>query len=291
MNISGRVAAGVAMALLLAGGFPAASQGGGVSVAPMMVILDTRGRPVSFDVINFGSRTATFRLDPLHAVIDAEGVQQLQPAETQPGSAVSFLRWAPRQFEVPPGATRTVRLSARPPVDLPAGEYRLHLRVTNVGAAPDRPTTTRDRGLGVNINIEVAQAVRVLVRHGVGPGTARLEGVNVQSAEGGVQVRFVLSNNHDGGSVLGRYALVVAAPDGSERVLRETDVTLYPDTDQRPVRVDLPPGDVPAGSRACIRFWSGRGGGPSQQSCSTPAGARVRGAEGADVAGRAARGA
>lgn len=280
----------VAASLLLATGVPARSQGGGVSVAPMMVILDTRGRPVGFDVINFGDRTATFRLDPLHAVIDPDGVQRFEPAEAQAGSAISFLRWAPRQFEVQPGATRTIRLSARPPANLPAGEYRLHLRVTNIGPTPDRPTTAEDRAIGVNINLQVAQAVRVLVRHGVGPGTARLEALAVQPSEAGQNLSFILANNHDGGSVLGRYAVVVAGTDGGERVLRETDVTLYPDTDRRPVNLELTRSEAPPGSRACIRFWTGRGGGAAQQTCSEPVGSGAQGTGNAGHGNRIAAG-
>ena len=280
----------VAASLLLAAGAPAPMQNGGVSVAPMMVVLDTRGRPVGFDVINFGSRTETFRLDPLHAVIDADGVQQFEPAEAQDGSAVRFLRWAPRQFEIQPGATRTIRLSARPPADLPTGEYRVHLRVTNIGPAPDRPTTSGDRLLGANINIQVAQAVRVLVRHGVGPGTARLDGLEVRAADAGPRLSFALINNHDGGSVLGRYAVVAAGPDGAGRILREADITLYPDTDRRPVALDFTPREMPPGTRACVRFWSGRGGGPPEEVCSGLVESGARSPGGAGDANRTAAG-
>lgn len=247
--------------------------GAAVSVAPMMVILDTGGRPGSFDVINFSARTATFRLDPLYALIDDEGVQRFEEPAGQPGSAAPFLRWAPRQFEVQPGATRSIRLSARAPADLPPGEYRLHLRVTNIGAAPERPVATDEPAIGVNIRIQIAQAVRILVRHRVGPGTARLEAASLQTAETGQRLSFTLVNNREGGSVLGRYAIVSAAPGGAERLLRETDVTLYPDTDRRPVVMDMAPADLPPGSRACVRFWNSRGGraGSPQEACVSPA--------------------
>lgn len=263
-------AAFLGAALLLTSAAPAAPRDGGVSVSPMMVILDTRGRPVGFDVINFSDRPATFRLDPLHAEIGPDGAQTLTPAAAQPGSAVNFLRWAPRQFEVQPGATRTIRLSARPPADLPAGEYRLHLRVTNIGPPPERPTARTEGAVGVAVHIQVAQAVRVLVRHGVGPGSARLDGVAAEVTEAGTTVRFALVNNHDGGSVLGRYAVVVIDADGAEHTVSEADVTLYPDTDRRPIRVTLPPQSLPPGSRACVSFRAGRGGGTAQRVCSAP---------------------
>lgn len=272
MRRFGLVVAPLAAGLLLAAAPAAPSQGGGVSVAPMMVILDTRGRPQSFEVVNFGSRSATFRLDPLHAVIDPDGAQQFEPATTQSGSAASFLRWAPRQFEVPPGATRTVRLSARPPADLPVGEYRLHLRVTNIGAPPILSAQTGERGIGVAINLQVAQAVRVLVRHGVGPGTARLDAVALEVAEAGPQLKFRLIHNRDGGSVLGRYTIVAQGPDGAERVLRQTNITLYADTEQRPVSVGLERNELSPGVRACVRFWSGQGDPAPQEACSGEAG-------------------
>lgn len=276
MRRFGLAVAPLAASLLLAAAPAAPAQGGGgVSVAPMMVILDTRGRPQGFDVINFGDRAATFRLDPLYAVIDADGVQRFEPVGDQPDSAAGFLRWAPRQFEVPPGATRTVRLSARPPADLPPGEYRLHLRVTNIGPPPETPTSFDDRGVGVNINLQVAQAVRVLVRHGVGPGTARLDGVDLRPAATGPQLSFLLINNHDGGSVLGRYTVVAKGPDGAERVLRQSEITLYADTERRPVSLDLDRSDLPSGSRACVRYWSSRGEAAPQESCSIQAGAQA----------------
>lgn len=272
MRRFGLAVAPLAAGLLLAAAPAAPLQGGGVSVAPMMVILDTRGRPQSFDVVNFGNRSATFRLEPLHAVIGADGEQQFEPAAAQPGSAIEFLRWAPRQFEVPPGTTRTVRLSARPPADLPPGEYRLHLRVTNIGTPPDLSGPADGRSIGVNINLQVAQAVRVLVRHGVGPGTARLGAVALEAAEAGPQLKFLLINNHDGGSILGRYTVVAQSPDGAERVLRQTNITLYADTDQRPVSLDLARNELPPGARACVRFWSGQGDAAPQEACSAAAG-------------------
>lgn len=286
------VAAPLAAGLLLAAApaAPSPAQGGAaVSVAPMMVILDTAGRPASFDVINFGDRVATFRLDPLHAVIDADGEQRFEAAEAQAGTAAGFLRWAPRQFEVQPGATRTIRLSARPPADLPPGEYRLHLRVTNIGPTPDRPTSADEQAVGVNVKIQVAQAVRVLVRHRIGPGTARLDTVSLQTAEAGPRLSFALINNRDGGSVLGRYAVVTTGPDGAEHLLRgETDVTLYPDTDRRPISLNMGLSELPPGSRACVRFWSTRGarGGAPQEACSPPTAAGARSAGGTGYASR-----
>jgi hypothetical protein len=281
MRRFGLAVAPLAAGLLLAAAPAAPSQGGGgVSVAPMMVILDTRGRPQGFEVVNFSNRTETFRLDPLYAVIDADGVQGFEPATDQPGSAAGFLRWAPRQFEVPPGATRTVRLSARAPADLPPGEYRLHLRVTNIGPPPELDAPIDARGIGVSINLQVAQAVRVLVRHGVGPGTARLDAVNLEPAEAGSQLRFLLINNHDGGSVLGRYAVLVKGPDGAERTLLRTDITLYADTDRRPVSLSLERSELPSGARACVQFWSGRGETAPQEACASQIGPQAHNAGG-----------
>lgn len=277
MRRFGLVVAPLAAGLLLAAAPP---QDGGVSVAPMMVILDTRGRPQGFDVVNFSDRAATFRLDPLYAVIDADGVQRFEPAAGQPGSAEGFLRWAPRQFEVPAGATRTVRLSARPPADLPPGEYRLHLRVTNIGPTPDLAAPAEARSVAVGINLQVAQAVRVLVRHGTGSGTARLDGIDLQPANPGLQLKFLLTNNHDGGSVLGRYAIVAKGSDGAERILRRTDITLYSDTDRRPVSLDLDSDELPAGARACVRFWNNRGDEAPQEACAPEVGGQAHNAGG-----------
>lgn len=269
------VAAMVAVGLLLAA-TPAAplprQDGAAVSVAPMMVVLDTAGRPGGFDVVNFGRRAATFRLDPLFAVINEDGEHQFEEAGGQPASAAAFLRWAPRQFEVQPGSARSIRLSARAPADLPPGEYRLHLRVTNIGAAPDRPAVTESQGVGVNIRLQVAQAVRVLVRHRVGPGSATLGAVELQTGDAGPRLSFTLTHTGAGGSALGRYALVATAPGAAEQVLREADVTLYPDTGVRPVRLDFLPGELAPDARLCVRFWNGRGvgGGAPQEACAAP---------------------
>ena len=267
-----RLSAATAVALLsLAFVGPGASRGqeasGGVSVAPMMVLMDTRGRPGSFEVINFGDQAETFRLEPLYAYIDEEGVQRFEAAAEQPGSALSFLRFAPRQFEIQPGSTRTVRLSARPPPDLAPGEYRLHLRVTNIGPTPSRPVTSAERTVGFNLRIQVAQAVRVLVRHGVGPGSAHVQGLRSEQTQDGRQLRFDLVNDGGGGSVLGRYVAVAVTGNGSERLLREADVTLYPDTRVRPVRLDVPANELALASSVCVRFRLRGGDGEQQSQC------------------------
>lgn len=106
------------LGLLLFSGY-AAAQSGGVSVAlsDNLIVLDSRARSGAVELVNLASDPTEFTMSVL-SVKDTEL------------DGESLIRWAPRRTLAPANRTVPFRVSARPPGDLPAGEYLIRVGVT-----------------------------------------------------------------------------------------------------------------------------------------------------------------
>ncbi len=159
----------------------AGAQVAGIGVDPHMVVL-TEARPSGeITVLNPHARRAEFSVDLRFgfATTDSNGKLMVQLADSaDSASAAGFVTPYPRRFALAPGATRTVRLLAKPPRDLPGGEYwaRLTVHARDV-AAPSGEDTDSLAGT-VRFSMESATVLPVFFRKG-----DLSTGVNVSSVE------------------------------------------------------------------------------------------------------------
>lgn len=104
------------------------SQGmGDLMVAPTRVILEGRVRSAEVTVVNRGAGKATFRASLVEMDMEEDGRLKERPKRPHEICASDLVRFAPRQMELAPGASQVVRIQARKPAGLPAGEYRSHM--------------------------------------------------------------------------------------------------------------------------------------------------------------------
>ncbi|PIW25694.1 MAG: molecular chaperone [Rhodospirillales bacterium CG15_BIG_FIL_POST_REV_8_21_14_020_66_15] len=166
---------GIVLLILLAGatGFarPAAAQGfGDLVVSPTRIELEGRTRSATVTLTNRGSESALFRISLIAMEMDGKG--SLKAVDKPPAgmlTAEELVRYAPRQVDIPPGGTQTVRLVLRKPADLAAGEYRSHMFFRAV------PPEDAGRGIaekggqgGVSVKLTpiFGITIPVIVRHG-----------------------------------------------------------------------------------------------------------------------------
>lgn len=237
-------------------GFGQATQAQDVMVSPGTIVFDGRTRGAELLVANTGDRISTYRLEPAYFIMREEGglteVTGPQPAD----SALDMLRFSPRQFQLAPGASQIVRLAVRKPRTLAAGEYRVHLRVTNLGDLAERPTLTRSDGSFAVINFRVTRAVRIIVRHGVAPGTASVQNLAAKrAANGGVEVSFDLQRSGQA-SARGRYVLFARDRRTGETVEKflHRSVLIYKDLPARRVSHALPSAKLSGNSELCVAY-------------------------------------
>jgi hypothetical protein len=139
-------------------------------IAPTRVELAPRQRSAELTLMNRGSKAGTYRLELVEKRMTDDGQLVAVPAgEPAPLSAASMVRFSPRQVQLAPGASQKVRLLARRPAGLPAGEYRSHLLIQTLpdpGAAPEAPGQGADARLSVRLVTMAALSIPVIVRHG-----------------------------------------------------------------------------------------------------------------------------
>lgn len=225
-----------------------------VMVSPGTIIFDDDTRGAELLVANTGTRTSTYRLDTTYFTMRDDGV--LTEGAHPSDSAVHMLRFSPRQFQLAPGDSQIVRMAARKPASLPPGEYRVHLRVTNLGEVAETPTLPQSHGSFAQINLRVTRAVRVLVRHRVAPGRVSVQNLAAAKGEDGlVQVTFDLQRK-GAASSRGTYALF--SRDRRSRRTEETflrqGVLIYKDLPSRRVSHALPAAMLAQQPELCVAY-------------------------------------
>lgn len=127
----------------------AQAQGGGdLVVSPTRIVFEARTRSAKVTLANRGSATSTFRISLIDMDMSDDGqMNQVGPEGNFTSSAKDMVRYAPRQIDIPPGGTQTVRLSLRKPANLPDGEYRSHMFFRAVPAEGAGRSVTDDKPL------------------------------------------------------------------------------------------------------------------------------------------------
>jgi hypothetical protein len=156
---------------------PALAQGD-LLVAPTRLVLNGGG---STEVVlsNIGADTATYRIGLELRRMNADGqLQEVTEANASPAerAALDMIRYSPRRITLAPNQPQSVRLSARPPAELPDGEYRVHM---SFRAAPDAkpveaPTNSSATGLSIRLTPIYGVTIPVIVRKGQLAGGATI---------------------------------------------------------------------------------------------------------------------
>ena len=159
-----KVAAGVVLLAALA---PAIIEA--VYVAPTAVFMDDRADAAQVTIGNSGDtpEEATVELKFGFPDADSAGTPFVRIVDDPgPGypSAADWIRAYPQRVRLAPRSQQVVRLLARPPADLPDGEYWTRLIVTGRGASI--PVQGADSGLRAGVNLVIRLVASVTYRKG-----------------------------------------------------------------------------------------------------------------------------
>ncbi|MHA7820611.1 MAG: fimbrial biogenesis chaperone [Erythrobacter sp.] len=241
-----------ALAMTLAA-LPAIAQAqGDLLVAPTRVILDgSRGTEVILS--NIGSDEATYRIGLELRRMGPDGrlepVEKIDANDTEE-AALGMIRYAPRRITLPPGQPQAVRLAARPGADLADGEYRVHMSFKAI-PRPREATSEAEPAQGVSIQLIPIYGVTIpiIVRHGRVEAQVGINQPQIVEGEDGPELSIMLSRAGDS-STYGD--LVVTRPGRDEPLMNLRGVAVYPEVQNREVRVRLTP-EQAAGFRGQVR--------------------------------------
>jgi hypothetical protein len=174
--------AGIAVAALLL--LPVVIEA--IYVAPTAVFMDERTRSTQITVGNSGDTPEEATVELQFGFLDADSagtpyIRFIDDPGPEFPSAAQWIRAFPQRMRLEPKTQQVVRLLARPPEDLPDGEYWTRMIVTGRGA-PLR-VATGDSTVRAAVNLEIRLVTSVTYRKGRVSTGIGLRGIRVE-AEG-----------------------------------------------------------------------------------------------------------
>jgi Pili and flagellar-assembly chaperone, PapD N-terminal domain len=192
---------------------------------PTRVVFDKNQRAAQIELINNGTRPATYRISLVNRRMSESGqFEAIAAPAPDERLADPMLRYSPRQVTLQPGSAQTVRVMLRKPADLPEGEYRSHLQFELLpeadGGASIESQAGNGKEIGVMLNTLVGASVPVIVRHGATGATVRLAGLAL--AQDGKQTLLSLQFEREGnGSAYGDLAVTFTPRGGAPQPLAQ----------------------------------------------------------------------
>lgn len=253
-----------------AAGNPAYAQGGfgDITVTPTRVVLEGRTRSGTISLVNTGAQKATYRITIVNMRMTDNGAfEEIEEGKARPGEqfAGKLFRYAPRQVTLEPGGTQVIRIAARKPAGLAAGEYRSHLLIRAVPKAGTGRSIEQKPGDGLEISLAVIPGVAlpVIIRHGKVSATANMADFTFDRAPAATSNKnpsLTFRLNRGGNkSVYGDLVATYFAPDSDKGVLvsQVNQLAVYTPNTYRMVTMSLIPPtgqDLLSGGKITITY-------------------------------------
>ncbi len=223
---------------------PASAQ----TVTPLRAVLTPETNQATFSLSNPTGQTKSIRLGWLHLTADENGAYHHSSTPDQlTASAAPFLSLSPAAFQLAPGETRKINVRLRKNAVLTTRtEWRSHLLIESETRWDRlRPVSAR---LGIDMSIAIS--VPVVLR----ASSALQNGVRIKDtrlrrlADGGLSLDIMMNREGDHSIYGAIKAEAIAAPKMPAQIvaLRE-NISLYPETSQRFVSIDLGVATLPEG--------------------------------------------
>ncbi len=140
-----------------------------IYVSPTAVFMDPQTRDAQVIIGNSGDSPEEATIEVKFGFPDADSagtpfVRFVEDPGPEFASAAAWIRPFPQRVRLEPGSQQVVRLLARPPADLPDGEYWTRMIITGRGATISLPTT--DTAVRVGVGLEIRLVTSVTYRKG-----------------------------------------------------------------------------------------------------------------------------
>jgi hypothetical protein len=226
---------------------------GDINVYPRRIVMDRRQRVASVGLYNKMPFEGEYEVSVENMIMTGNGrifpfnnlPEQLDTSKVK--TASDMLRWSPRRVLLLGSEAQTVRIMARPPADLPDGEYRAHFTVVSVPSDVDDGFSINDAlsqtkqgegNVGVVIRPRFGISIPVIVRVGDTTLEVGLQEFAIVQSESGPQVSLVITRS---GTRSAYGDLIITAPGQDEPLVIARGIGVYPEIDARTVQLALNP--------------------------------------------------
>jgi len=234
--------------LLVAGVLRGQAYGGDgafrVTLSDDVIVLDEHTRSGSIDLVNLGADPMEFTLK-----VDDE-------AKGAAPDGTPLIRWTPTRSLVPANRSVAMRVAARPPANLPPGEYVFRVGVTasvqRPKMAPGEEEKAAEKGIAVTIPVVPILPVTVYVRHKIETPMIDVKPLILTPEDKKIAGYFPVTKRMPGVSFVGQIQLVEQS---SGKVVSRGRLVLAPAKNSS--QVSMPRGETPMikGARYCLRVW------------------------------------
>lgn len=226
---------------------------GDINVYPRRIVMDRRQRVASVGLYNKMPFEGEYEISVTNMVMIDSG--RIIPFSNLPEgqdtshvkTASDMLRWSPRRVLLLGSEAQTVRIMARPPADLPDGEYRAHFTVVSVPGDIDDGFSIDDAlaaskggagNVGVTIRPRFGISIPVIVRVGETTLDVGLRDFGFVRSADGSQVALTITR---AGTRSAFGDLIITAPGQDQPLVVARGIGVYPEIDQRKLQLAVNP--------------------------------------------------
>ncbi len=202
-----------------------------VEMIPGRIIIEGRERSAVLRLLNRNPEAITYRIETIVMRQNVSGgVERVTEPTPEEQKILQMVRFSPRQVSIPANNVQTVRIMARKPANLPAGEYRAHIRATPIPGPEKASGSSTD--VVVKIDLIISLSIPIIIRHGetrvaLGAGGAALEykhdgtrALKVRIIAEGNRSAYMDAEIYQGNTLLGENkAFAVYQPNGQRDVI------------------------------------------------------------------------
>lgn len=217
----------------------------GLVITPTRVELDSKTRSATVTIANNGTKSGSYRIQPVNKIMTADGKLEDAKAEDDKGMfADQILRISPKSVTVAAGESQIVRLLVRKPKDFKEGEYRTHLSVMilpdDIAASESEDAESSDK-LVIAIKANYGVTIPVIIRNGNLTANATMGAISVVNdpASNNKSIKFNVSR--DGASSLYGDIKIIHANDKNEEKLLKFigGIAIYTPNNLREFNIEL----------------------------------------------------
>jgi len=211
--------------------------GAGVMVAPTVVFLSDQKRTDRIIVQNPSNKPAevTIRFSfglPLTDSLGNVKVELQDSLITDPKSATDWIQACPRKVIVPALGSQTIRLVARPPQDLPDGEYWTRIVVSSKEG--EQATLANENPDGISTQLNLIMQMAIMIKYRTGELVSEIELVDAKASSNDDQIAVLLDLNNKGNvSYMGILEGRLVDADGKEISTNKVNLAVYRDMRRR----------------------------------------------------------
>lgn len=231
-------AAALAAAPLMLTLAPAQAGVGDLLVAPTRLVLNG-GRSAEVILNNIGDEPATYRISAEFRRMTPDGLlEEVSDPGAAEKAAESMVIFAPRRVTLAPREPQSIRVSARPPRDLPDGEYRIHLLFRAIPPATPvaTPASAPPKGLSFKLTPVYGVTIPVIVRLGNLSVQSGISDVRVEDQDGKPTIALQLHRTGTR-STFGEVRVLKSGV--KEPVASGRAIAVYTELNEREVRIPV----------------------------------------------------